>query len=84
MLLSAADFRVRGIHLLHDSAPAHRSTMTIDLVGLEFNKPVNTIKVMLSLSVYLTMLFLGRLSRLSGKPVPVHILLSETDKNCPS
>ena len=47
------------------------------LVGLEFNAPVNTIKVLLSQSVYLTTLFLGR------KPVLVHILLPETD-NCTS
>ena len=31
------------------------------LVGLEFNGPVNTIKIMLSQSVYLTTLFLGRM-----------------------
>ena len=36
------------------------------LAGLEFNDPVNTIKVMLSWSVYLSTLFLGRLSPLSG------------------
>ena len=37
-----------------------------NLVGLEFNSPVNTVRVMLSWSVYLTTLFLGRLSPLSG------------------
>ena len=34
------------------------------LVGLEFNGPVNTVKVKSSQSVYLTTLFLGRLSPL--------------------
>ena len=34
--------------------------------GLEFNSPVNIIKVMLNRSVYQTTLFLGRLSPLSG------------------
>ena len=38
------------------------------LVVLEFNDPVNTIKVMSSQSVYLTIVFLGRLSPLSGYP----------------
>ena len=36
------------------------------LVGLEFKSPANTIKVMLSWSLYLTTLFLGRLNPLSG------------------
>ena len=36
------------------------------LVELEFNGPVNTVKVMLGCSVYLTKLFLGRLSPLSS------------------
>ena len=49
------------------------------LVGLEFNGPVNTIKDMMSWSVYLTTLFQGRLSPLNGEPVLVHIPLSETD-----
>ena len=40
--------------------------MVRDLLWLEFNDPVNTIKVMSSWSVYLTTLFLGRLSPLSG------------------
>ena len=35
---------------------------------------VNTIKVMSSLSVYLTTLSLGRLCSFSGKQVPVRIL----------
>ena len=35
------------------------------LIGLKFNGPVNTIKIMLSRSVYLTTLFLGRFSPLS-------------------
>ena len=39
------------------------------LAGLEFNGPVNTIKVMSCQSVYLTTLFLGRLTSLSGWPV---------------
>ena len=38
----------------------------IGLVGLEFHSPVNTIKVMLSWSAYLTTLFLDTLSPLSG------------------
>ena len=37
----------------------------ISLVDLEFNSPVNTIKVMMSWSVYLTTLFLGGLFHLS-------------------
>ena len=45
------------------------------MVGLELNSPVNTIKVMLSPSVYLTKLFLGKLSLLSSWPVTVHILV---------
>ena len=49
------------------------------LVGLEFNGPVNTIKVMWSRSVYQTTLFLGRLRPQSGQSVVVHILLPETD-----
>ena len=49
------------------------------LVGLEFNGPVKIIRVMLSQSVYLTTLFLGRFSPLSGKSVFVHILQPETD-----
>ena len=36
------------------------------LVLLEFNNPVKAIKVMSIWSVYLTILFLGRLSPLSG------------------
>ena len=36
------------------------------VVGLEFNSPVNCIKVMLSRSVYLTTLFLGRVSPIRG------------------
>ena len=36
-----------------------------DLDGLEFYGPVNIIKVMLSCSVYITSLFLDRLSLLS-------------------
>ena len=36
------------------------------LIGLEFNGPVNTIKVMWSQRLYLTTLFLGRLSYQSG------------------
>ena len=39
---------------------------TIQLVVLELNGPVNTIKVMSSMSVHLTTLFLGRVSPLSG------------------
>ena len=38
----------------------------IIVIGLKYNGPVNTIKVMLSWLVYLTTLFLGRLSPLSG------------------
>ena len=54
----------------------------LETIGwLEFNGQVNTLMVMSSLSVYLTTLFLGRLSPLSGKPVLVHILSQETD-NC--
>ena len=53
-------------------------TKTIELVGLEFNGPVNTTKVNSSL----TTLFQARLSPLSGSPVLVHILSPETD-NCP-
>ena len=37
--------------------------MKSDLDGLELNGPVNSIKVMLSWSVYLTTLFLGRLMK---------------------
>ena len=44
------------------------------LIGLEFNGPVKTIKVMLSQSVYLTILFLDMLSPL---------IFAETD-NSPS
>ena len=40
--------------------------LVAQLVGFDFNGPVNTIKVMLSQSVYLTTLFLGRLSPLNG------------------
>ena len=40
-----------------------------DLVRLEFNGPVYNIKVMSSPSVYLTTLFLSKLSPLSGWPV---------------
>ena len=36
------------------------------LADLEFNDPINTIKVMSSWSIYLTELFLGRLSPLRG------------------
>ena len=43
-----------------------RSASTTQLVELEFNGPFNSTKVMLSWSVYLTTLFLGRLSPLSG------------------
>ena len=43
---------------------------------LEFYGQVN-------MSIYLTTLFLGRLSPLSGSPVLVHILPPEID-NCPS
>ena len=49
---------------------------------LEFYSPVNTIKVMLSWSVYLTSLLLSRLSPLGGY-LYLCILLPETD-NCPS
>ena len=48
------------------------------LVGLEFNNPVNTIKVMSSQSVYLTTLFLGSFP-LNSYPVFVHIFSPETD-----
>ena len=44
---------------------------------------VYTIKVMLSQSVYLTTLFMGRLSPLKHLPEHLHILLPETD-NYPS
>ena len=53
------------------------------LVGLEFNGPLNTIRVISSWSVYLTTLFLGRCSPLSSKTVLVHIVLRDTN-NCPS
>ena len=55
----------------------HRNTCIWDM--LEFYSPVNTIKVMLSQSVYLTTHFLGRLSPLSSKPVLGHILLPGTN-----
>ena len=48
----------------------------ITLVGLEFNGPDNTIKVM---SVYLITLFPARLSHLRGLPIRVHIRSPETD-----
>ena len=52
----------------------------ICLVGLEFNGPVNTIKVMSSRSVYLTTLFLGRF--ISKRLTSTGISHSpETDKN---
>ena len=54
------------------------------LLRMEFNGPVNTIKVMSSQSVYLTSLFQSRLSPIGNQPVLMHILLPETNKNCPS
>ena len=56
--------------------------MRQDFIGLEFNGLVNTIKVMLNRSVYLTTLLLGWLSPVSDKPICVPILSQETD-NCP-
>ena len=56
---------------------------TMYMVGLEFNIIVNNIKVMLSHSVYLNTLFLGRYGPLSYYPVLLHILQPETDK-CPT
>ena len=44
------------------------------LVGLEFNAGVNTIKFMSSRSVYLTTLFLDRLSSISSLSILVHFL----------
>ena len=38
---------------------------SLGLVGLEFTGPINTVKVMLSWSDYLTMFFLGRFSPLN-------------------
>ena len=38
--------------------------LLFDLAGLEFNNPVNTNKIMLSLSVFLNTFFLGGLSPL--------------------
>ena len=48
------------------SPSRHIHTLWLDWNGLEFNSPVNTIKDMSRQSVYLTTLFLGRLSPLSG------------------
>ena len=50
---------------------------------LEFYRPVNTVMVMLSWSVNLLKLFLGRLSPLSSLPVLVHILSPVTDNSPP-
>ena len=57
--------------------PNLRLNEICSLVGLVFNGPVNTVKVMLSMSVYLTTLVLGRFSPLSSQPVLVHILCSQ-------
>ena len=54
-----------------------------ELVGLEFNGPVNTIKVDVELVRLPDHTFLGKLCPQSGQPVHVHILSPETD-NCPS
>ena len=50
------------------------------LDGLKFNAPVNTVKVILCWSVYLTIFFLGRLSPLSLLSALVHILSPVTEK----
>ena len=47
-------------------------------IGLKFNSPVNTIKVMSNLSIYLTTFFLGTLSPLNSLSELLHILSQKT------
>ena len=60
--------------------------LSVPLVELSWVlRPSQSIMVMSSRSIYLTTLFLGRLSPLSGQPALVHILSPETDNSyCPS
>ena len=78
-MISGPDQCLLGVWNRTSIQICYRQTVKTDqtawmLVGWQFNGPVNTIKVMLSQSVYLTTLFLDRLSPLSGYPVLVHIL----------
>ena len=73
-------------------SPSHNKKISLRLPLLqckqeswtvEVLRPSQPMKVTLHQSVYLTSLFLGRLSPLSVSPVLMHSLLLETD-NCPS